>query len=61
MAYLQQRAAVGEIVTGLLYAKPESADLHDSQQTVDIPLNMLDNEALVPGSAALAAFNAANR
>ncbi|HZQ61914.1 MAG TPA: thiamine pyrophosphate-dependent enzyme, partial [Casimicrobiaceae bacterium] len=61
MAYLQQRAAVGEIVTGLLYAKPESTDLHDSQQTVDVPLNALDTQMLVPGAAALAAFNAAHR
>ena len=61
MAYLQQRAAVGEIVTGLLYVKPEPTDLHDAQQTVDAPLNTLGDDTLVPGSAALAAFNAAHR
>ena len=61
MAYLQQRAAVGEIVTGLLYVKPESTDLHDAQHTVEAPLNALERDALVPGSAALAGFNAAHR
>ena len=61
MAYLQQRAAVGEIVTGLLYLNPESPDLHDAQETVDAPLNTLGADVLVPGAAALAAFNAAHR
>src|SRR5881296_3717904 len=61
MAYLQQRAAVGEIVTGLLYMKPESTDLHDAQHTVETPLNTLERDSLVPGSAALAGFNASHR
>ncbi|MDQ6621605.1 MAG: 2-oxoacid:ferredoxin oxidoreductase subunit beta [Pseudomonadota bacterium] len=61
MAYLQERAAVGEIVTGLLYTKPDSTDLHDSQHTVDVPLNALAADTLVPGSASLAQFNSAHR
>ncbi|MEP7207369.1 MAG: 2-oxoacid:ferredoxin oxidoreductase subunit beta [Casimicrobiaceae bacterium] len=61
MAYLQQRAAVGEIVTGLLYVHPDSTDLHDAQETVDVPLNALDANVLIPGADALAAFNAAHR
>ena len=61
MAYLQQRAAVGEIVTGLLYMKPESTDLHDAQHTVETPLNTLERDSLVPGSAALAGFNGSHR
>ncbi|MEP7183783.1 MAG: 2-oxoacid:ferredoxin oxidoreductase subunit beta [Betaproteobacteria bacterium] len=61
MNYLQERAAAGEIVTGLLYAHPDSADLHDAQETVDAPLNTLGDAELVPGAAKLAAFNASLR
>ncbi len=61
MAHLQQRAAAGEIVTGLLYVHPDPVDLHDTQHTVAVPLNALDTGALVPGGATLAAFNAAHR
>jgi 2-oxoglutarate ferredoxin oxidoreductase subunit beta len=61
MSYLQQHHAAGEIVTGLLYAHPESEDLHDAQHTVARPLNALGDAELVPGSAALAAFNASLR
>ncbi len=61
MNYLQERCAVGEIVTGLLYAHANSSDLHDAQETVDTPLNALGDTDLVPGSAALATFNASLR
>ncbi len=61
MNYLQERHAVGEIVTGLLYAQPDTLDLHDAQETVATPLNALGDAELVPGSAALAAFNASLR
>ncbi len=61
MNYLQERAAAGEIVTGLLYVQPQASDLHDAQETVDVPLNALGTQDLVPGSTGLAAFNAANR
>jgi 2-oxoglutarate ferredoxin oxidoreductase subunit beta len=57
MNYLQERHAVGEVVTGLLYAHPDSRDLHDAQETVDAPLNTLRDADLIPGGAALAAFN----
>jgi 2-oxoglutarate/2-oxoacid ferredoxin oxidoreductase subunit beta len=57
MNYLQERHAVGEVVTGLLYAQPDSRDLHDAQETVDAPLNTLRDADLIPGGAALAAFN----
>ena len=59
--YLHQRHAAGEVVTGLLYAHPDAADLHDMQNTVTTPLNALSDAELVPGAAALAAFNAALR
>jgi 2-oxoglutarate/2-oxoacid ferredoxin oxidoreductase subunit beta len=57
MNYLQERHAVGEVVTGLLYTHPDSRDLHDAQETVAESLNALGDAALVPGGAALAAFN----
>ena len=44
-------------MTGLLYAHPDSRDLHDAQETVAAPLNALGDADLVPGGAALAAFN----
>ncbi len=61
MNYLQERAAAGEIVTGLLYVHPDSSDLHDAQETVQAPLNALVDADLVPGAAKLAAFNASLR
>jgi 2-oxoglutarate ferredoxin oxidoreductase subunit beta len=59
--YLHQRHAAGEVVTGLLYARPDASDLHDSQNTVDRPLNSLSDADLVPGCKALADYNAALR
>ena len=61
MAYLQERAAAGEIVTGLLYVEPEAADLHAHLETVDAPLNALGEAELCPGSAVLAKINASLR
>ena len=61
LGYLQARQARGQVVTGLLYIDPDSGDLHDSLETVDTPLNQLGQADLVPGSAALAAINAALR
>ena len=61
MAYLHERQAVGEIVTGLLYVDPDSEDLHDALATVSRPLNALSDAELVPGAAALERINAALR
>jgi 2-oxoglutarate ferredoxin oxidoreductase subunit beta len=61
MAYLQQRQAVCEIVTGLLYVDPESEDLHDALNTVSKPLNGLSDAELVPGNRALDKINAGLR
>jgi hypothetical protein len=58
LAYLEAHRAMGEVVTGLLYVEDDPLDLHDAQNTVDVPLNALSDAELVPGSAALAAFNA---
>ena len=61
MNYLQERTAAGEIVTGLLFAEADARDLHDAQETVDVPLNTLGGADLIPGAAALAAVNASLR
>ena len=49
MNYLQERAAAGEVVTGLLYVDPASADLHQHLNTVETPLNQLTERELCPG------------
>src|SRR6184192_3503644 len=61
VAYLHDREAAGEVVTGLLYVDPAPADLHDHLRTVETPLNALDDGALVPGAAALEKLNASLR
>jgi 2-oxoglutarate ferredoxin oxidoreductase subunit beta len=61
MAYLQERQAVGEIVTGLLYVDPDAEDLHDALHTVAQPLNALSDAELTPGSKVLDKINAALR
>jgi 2-oxoglutarate ferredoxin oxidoreductase subunit beta len=58
LAYLEAHRAKGEVVTGLLFVDDEPTDLHEAQNTVAIPLNALSDAELVPGSAALDAFNA---
>ena len=61
LAYLQERQAAGEIVTGLLFVDPESRDLHDYLNTVDTPFNRLKDEELVPSAALLEKLNASLR
>ena len=61
LTYMQERHAVGEMVTGLLYVDPNPRDMHAHLKTVDVPLNELDDAALVPGSKALEAINASLR
>jgi 2-oxoglutarate ferredoxin oxidoreductase subunit beta len=61
MNYVQERAAAGEIVTGLLYLSPDAADLHHHIKTVATPLNQLGTRDLCPGSAALEKINAGLR
>jgi len=61
MTYLQERAAAGEIVTGLLYVEREPEDLHTHFQTVDTPLNLLGEAELCPGSMVLEKINASLR
>jgi 2-oxoglutarate ferredoxin oxidoreductase subunit beta len=61
MTYLESRRERGEVVTGLLYVRPDAGDMHDALDTVDAPLNTLADVELVPGNAALAALNASLR
>jgi 2-oxoglutarate ferredoxin oxidoreductase subunit beta len=56
-AFLAERNAAGEVVTGLLYIEPDADDLHDNLGTVARPLNALTDAELTPGSAALARIN----
>jgi 2-oxoglutarate/2-oxoacid ferredoxin oxidoreductase subunit beta len=57
MAYLQDRHAKGEVVTGLLYLEDDAEDIHRHLNTVDTPLNRLSEKELCPGSVKLVAFN----
>jgi len=61
MDYVQQHQARGEIVTGLLYLDPNPEDLHVHLNTVEMPLNRMNETELCPGSAALAKINAGLR
>jgi 2-oxoglutarate ferredoxin oxidoreductase subunit beta len=61
MAYLQERAARGEVVTGLLYIEEKAQDLHAHMNTVATPLNKLSEAELCPGSKALDTINASYR
>ena len=61
MNYLQEHAAKGEIVTGLLYVDPDPEDMHIHLNTINRPLNQLNERDLCPGSAVLAKINASLR
>jgi 2-oxoglutarate ferredoxin oxidoreductase subunit beta len=61
MNYLQERAAEGEVVTGLLYIDPDSQDLHQHIETVETPLNQFGARDLCPGNAMLEKVNASLR
>ena len=52
-AYIRDRQKDGEIVTGLLYISPDSADMHEQIETVAAPLTQLPFEELCPGGAEL--------
>src|SRR5690242_18705174 len=61
MSHVQQRAAAGEIATGLFYINEGEGDLNDRMNTVDMPLNELADSELVPGPTTIDAINAALR
>jgi 2-oxoglutarate/2-oxoacid ferredoxin oxidoreductase subunit beta len=52
LTYLQQRHALGEVVTGLLFVEPDSGDMHEFLDTVETPLNRLGEAELCPGPPA---------
>lgn len=51
----------GEILTGLIYIDPDTKDLHHILNTVDRPLNELNEEDLYPGDGVLDEINASFR
>jgi 2-oxoglutarate ferredoxin oxidoreductase subunit beta len=61
MNFLQQHAAKGQVVTGVLYLDSEPEDLHRHLNTCATPLNALSEKELCPGSAALEKINAGLR
>ena len=61
MNYLQERQALGEIVTGLIYVDSSADDLHRHLNTVETPLNKLGDADLCPGSKVLETINASLR
>jgi 2-oxoglutarate ferredoxin oxidoreductase subunit beta len=61
MNFLQQHAAKGQVVTGVLYLDSEPEDLHRHLNTCTTPLNALSEKELCPGSAALEKINAGLR
>jgi 2-oxoglutarate ferredoxin oxidoreductase subunit beta len=61
LAYVHERQAKGEVVTGLLYVDPEAEDLHQHLNTVATPFNRLSAKDLSPGAATLAKINASLR
>jgi 2-oxoglutarate ferredoxin oxidoreductase subunit beta len=61
MNHLQERHALGEVVTGLLYVDSGAEDMHRHLNTVEKPLNQLGDAYLCPGNKALAGINASLR
>ena len=61
MNHLHERHALGEIVTGLLYVDESAEELHRHLNTVETPLNQLEDSDLCPGSRSLEALNASLR
>ena len=59
--YVQRRHQEGEVVTGLLYVDTDALDCHEILDTVQRPLNELDEDDLCPGNEALEAINASFR
>ena len=54
---LHESKAKGQILTGLFYIDPKSKDLHAMLDTVDQPLNQLQQDSLCPGSQKLEDIN----
>ncbi|MEY3954378.1 MAG: hypothetical protein RLZZ397_1258 [Pseudomonadota bacterium] len=61
MAYMNEQASRGEVLTGLLYVDPLPTDLHTALNTIDQGLNTLNTPDLCPGSGPLEKINQALR
>lgn len=57
LAAATQHAQSGEILTGLLYMDPDTADLHSVLDTSERPLNRMTEAELCPGNQALQKIN----
>jgi 2-oxoglutarate ferredoxin oxidoreductase subunit beta len=53
-AFVRDRQAAGEVVTGLLYIEQGAPDMHEQLHTVETPLVDLPYEVLCPGAGELA-------
>lgn len=58
---LQTAKNEGHLLTGLIYVDTESKDLHETNRTVDRPLNSLEEADLCPGVDKLEAINQSHR
>ncbi len=58
---IQEFKAQSQVLTGLLYLDPDSADFHEILGTSKKPLRDLNADDLCPGSRALTAINASMR
>jgi len=61
LSFVQRKQSEGEVVTGLLYIDPEATDCHKVLNTVEQPLNSLNEADLCPGNSALDGLNASFR
>jgi 2-oxoglutarate ferredoxin oxidoreductase subunit beta len=61
MNYILEHQARGEVVTGLLYAKPDSVDLHEHLNTAEVAFNKYSVKDLCPGAGMLERLNASLR
>jgi 2-oxoglutarate ferredoxin oxidoreductase subunit beta len=55
-AHLRTLQRAGEVATGLLHVSARTADMHEVENTVDVPLIELPFDSLCPGSAELDRF-----
>jgi 2-oxoglutarate ferredoxin oxidoreductase subunit beta len=53
LTYLHEREGKGEVVTGLLYINESVPNVHELNETTDIPLSRVPYEKLCPGAAEL--------
>ncbi len=61
MNYILEHQAQGEVVTGLLYAKRDSVDLHEHLNTSEVAFNKYSAKDLCPGAGMLERLNASLR